>query len=105
LTGNKKRSGKELFNDDKYDSNQKHNHGYLIDPMHHSQVKISGAAGVILSEKITKHFTQAEILFNLTHAMFIYSSGIPASCTDNNVQRVKVRIFAGIYLNILQPDR
>jgi hypothetical protein len=99
MTGNKKRSGKELFDDDKYNPDQKHNHGNFINPMHHSQVYIGRAAGVILSKKITKYFTQAEILFNSTHAILIYGSVCLLSCQITIYLPIKLEYSPDLFTN------
>jgi hypothetical protein len=59
----------KLFNDDKQNSNQEHHDGNLVDAMHHSQIEVAFAVGVVFAEEITEHRTQLEIFFQSTHGL------------------------------------
>ncbi len=58
---------KKPFYNNEYNTNQEHQNGYLIDSMHHTQIKIRFPVGVILPEKIPKHRPKVKILSQTTH--------------------------------------
>ena len=58
---------KKSFDNNKYNTDQKHQNGYLIDSMHHTQIKICFPAGVRFPEKITEHWPKVKILSQTTH--------------------------------------
>jgi hypothetical protein len=58
---------KKPFYYDEYNTDQKHQNGYLVDSMHHTQIKVRFAVRVRITEKIPKHRPKVEILSQTTH--------------------------------------
>jgi hypothetical protein len=52
---------KSFYNDKNY-SDQEHQHGNLVDPVHHAQIEVGLPIWVFLAEKIAKNRSQVEVL-------------------------------------------
>ena len=53
----------EFFDNNEQDTDQKHQHRYLINAVHHPQIKVGFAGGIGLPKEVTEYRPQLKIFF------------------------------------------